>query len=104
MKMTTKEIEKDKKDSLTELEELLDNDVISVDDDEDRLIPKPELQRIIMRVSIFAVLAIILFFAKMIDDITILLVALLIFLVIEGVNAKKIIKTKKNKVQFKPKE
>ena len=104
MKMTTKEIEKDKKNSLTELEELLEKDVISVDDDEDRLIPKPELQRIIMRVSIFAVLAIILFFAKMIDDITILLVALLIFVVIEGVNVMKIIKTKKNKVQFKLKK
>lgn len=102
MKMTINEIEKDKKDSLTELEELLEKDVMSMDEDEDRLIPKPERQRILVRLSVFVVLAIILFFAKMIDDYRILLVVLLIFAVIEGVNVMKIINTNKNKIRFKP--
>lgn len=102
MKTTTNKNEENKKDSLKELEELLEKDVMTVDDGEGRLIPKPELQRIIVRLSVFVVLAIILFFAKMIDDIGILLVALLIFAVMEGINVMKIIKTNKNKVQFKP--
>lgn len=102
MKMTINEIEKDKKDSLTELEELLEKDVMSLDEDENRLIPKPERQRILVRLSVFVVLAIILFFAKMIDDYRILLVVLLIFAVIEGVNVMKIINTNKNKIRFKP--
>ena len=100
--MTINEIETDKKDSLTELEELLEKDVMSMDEDEDRLIPKPERQRILVRLSVFVVLAIILFFAKMIDDYRILLVVLLIFAVIEGVNVMKIINTNKNKIRFKP--
>jgi len=102
MKMTINEIEKDKKDSLTELEELLEKDVMSLDEDEDRLIPKPERQRIMVRLSVFVVLAIILYFAKMIDDYRILLVVLLIFAVIEGINVMKIINTNKNKIRFKP--
>ncbi len=103
MKTTTNENKENKKDSLKELEELLEKDVMSVDDD-DRLIPKPEMQRIIVRFSVFVVLAIILFAAKMIDDIGILLVALLLFAVMEGMNVMKIIKSKKNKIQFKPKK
>ena len=102
MKMTINEIEKDKKDSLTELEELLEKDVMSLDEDENRLIPKPERQRILVRLSVFVVLAIILFFAKMIDDYRILLVVLLIFAVIEGINVMKVINTNKNKIRFKP--
>lgn len=91
------------KDSLKELEELLASDVMSVDDDDDRLIPRSELTRIIMRAAVFFILAVILFFAGMIDDIGILLVALAILGLVEGFNLWRIIRAGKNKTKFKMK-
>jgi hypothetical protein len=82
------------KDSLKELEELLENDVMSMDDDDNGLIPKRELSRIIMRVSIFFVLAVILFFAGLIDEIGILFVAMAILGLVEGFNLWRIIRNR----------
>lgn len=99
--MTMKPIENSDKDSLKELEELLANDVMSVDDDDDRLIPRRELPRIIMRISVFFILAVILFFAGLIDDIGILFVALAILGLVEGFNIWRFRRAGKNKIQFK---
>lgn len=99
--MTINSDENNDKDSLKELEELLANDVMSVDDDEDRVIPRSELTRIIMRASVFLILAVILFFAGMIDDIRVLLVALAILGLVEGFNLWRITRAGKNKTKFK---
>jgi hypothetical protein len=99
-RMTMKPNENSDKDSLKELEELLENDVMSVDDDDDRLIPKRELPRIIMRISVFFILALILFLAGFIDDIGILLVAMAILGLVEGFNIWRMKRSGKNKIQF----
>jgi len=96
--------EEEKKDSLKELEELLKNDVMAAEDDERRLIPKRDLFGIIIRLSAFIFLALILYFTGIFDRFVIVLIAIVILILIEGVNVSKIIKNrKKNRPSFDPK-
>lgn len=92
--------EEKKKDSLKELEKLLESDVLQADD-EDRLISQKEWTSIIIRFSVFLIFVLILYFTGIIDNILIVLVATGILFVVEGINVLKMVKSKKNKPQFK---
>ena len=92
--------EENKKDSLKELEKLLESDVLKADD-EDRLISQKEWTSIIIRLSVFLIFVLILYFTGIIDNVLIVLVATGILIVVEGVNILKMVKSKKNKPQFK---
>jgi hypothetical protein len=92
--------ELNKKDSLKELEELLENDVMRTDD-EDRLISQKEWTSIIIRFSVFLIFIFALYFTGIIDTFLIVLVAAAILIVVEGINVLKMVKSKKNRPQFK---
>ena len=103
MEISTVEL-KEKKDSLKELEELLESDILSANQDEGRLIPKSELTRIIIRLSIFIFLALILVFTRILGNFFVFLVATVIFIFIEGINVLKVIKAGKKKPFFEEKD
>ncbi len=92
--------ELNEKDSLKELEKLLESDVLKADD-EDRLISQKEWTSIIIRFSVFLIFVLILYFTGIIDNVLIVLVATGILIVVEGINILKMVKSKKNKPQFK---
>ncbi len=92
--------ELNKKDSLKELEELLESDVMRTDD-EDRLISQKEWTSIIIRFSVFLIFILALYFTGVIDTFLIVLVAAAILIVVEGINVLKMVKSKKNRPQFK---
>lgn len=96
----TEKLRVEKKDSIKELEELLESDILSSNQDEGRLIPRSELTRIIIRLSIFIFLALILVFTGILDDFFVFLVAAVIFILIEGINVLKVIKAGKKKPFF----
>jgi hypothetical protein len=98
--MTDTSNEENKKDSLKELEKLLENDVMASEDDEERLIPKKDLIGIIVRLSAFIIFALILYFTGIFDSFVIVLVAAAFFIIIEGINVRKIIKSRKEKPSF----
>jgi hypothetical protein len=92
--------ELNKKDSLKELEKLLESDVLKADD-EDRLISQKEWTSIIIRLSVFLIFVLTLYFTGILDNLLIVLVATGILIVVEGINVLKMVKSKKNKPQFK---
>ncbi len=96
--MTKASKEEEKKDSLKELEELLENDVMAAEDDEKRLIPKKDLIGIIIRLSAFIFLALILYFTGIFDRFVIVFIAAAAFILIEGINVSKIIKNRKKNI------
>jgi hypothetical protein len=98
--MTETSNEESKKDSLKELEKLLENDVMAAEDDEERLIPKKDLIGIIVRLSAFIIFALILYFTGIFDSFVIVLVAAAFFIIIEGINITKLIKSRKEKPSF----
>ncbi|MCP4152849.1 MAG: hypothetical protein GY757_34270 [bacterium] len=77
------------KESLKELKELLANDVMSSDDDDDRLIPKKNWTASIIRLSVFTVMWIILFFIGVFDSVLILLSAIGVFVLLEALTLLK---------------
>jgi len=93
--MTKTSKEEEKKDSLKELEKLLEKDVMAAKDDEGRLIPKNESIGIIIRLSAFIILALILYFIRIFDSFVIVLIAIAILVLIESFNVSKIIKSRK---------
>jgi hypothetical protein len=96
--MTKASKEEEKKDSLKELEKLLEKDVMAAKDDERRLIPKKESFGIIIRLSAFIILALILYFIRIFDSFLIVLIAVAIFVLIESFNVSKIIKNRKKRM------
>jgi uncharacterized membrane protein len=96
--MTKASKEEEKKDSLKELEKLLEKDVMAAKDDERRLIPKKESIGIMIRLSAFIILALILYFARIFDSFVIVLIAIAIFVMIEGFNVSKLIKSRRKSV------
>lgn len=96
--MTEASKEEEQKDSLKELEKLLEKDVMAAEEDEKRLIPKRDLIGIIIRLSAFIFLALILYFTGVFDRFVIVLFAIVILILIEGINVSKIIKSRKKNI------
>lgn len=99
-KENSKENEAKKDDSIKELEDLLSKDVMTSESDEERLIPKREMLGIIIRFSVMTVLALILYFIGVFEQFGVVIVAVLILGVLEGITIMKNIKARKNKPKF----
>ncbi|MCP4216970.1 MAG: hypothetical protein GY765_20135 [bacterium] len=84
-------------DTLQQLEDLLSNDVMSSDPDDDSLISKGELRSIIIRLSVLLVLSLVLYFVGVFESILILLAAVGILVLLEGINVLKLMKAGKRR-------
>lgn len=91
-------------DTLKELEHLLSQDVLSVEDDEERLIPAREVKGMIIRFSVLIVLSLLLFFTGILPEFSIVLIVIMAFAILEGFTLYKNIQSRKNKITFKVRE